>query len=94
MAVAVRSQTRRPGPDWRRRGRASRKHRLADALLVLGRTGTERREGDMPARDALPVSRMQQRGDAMRRDPRPYQLRYSAMAVTAGLTLLLYAAIR
>lgn len=63
--------------------------------------------GDMRGRDALRswrrvlwhlqtwfVTRMQQREEAMRWDPRPYQPRYSAMALTAGMTLLLYAAIR
>lgn len=63
--------------------------------------------GKMPPREALPgwrralwdlqewvIERDRRRKDAMRRDPRPYQLRASAMAFSAGATLLIYAALR
>jgi hypothetical protein len=63
--------------------------------------------GSVPPREALPVWRRalwdiqnwliggdSQRREAMRRDPRPYQLRYAAITVSAGITLVLYAALR
>jgi len=36
----------------------------------------------------------QARQDAMREDPRPYQLRASAITLSVGVTILLYAALR
>jgi alpha-beta hydrolase superfamily lysophospholipase len=63
--------------------------------------------GTMPPRDALPgwrrvlwdlqdvlVARDRQRNEAMRRDPRPGQLRASAVTLSMGVTILLYAALR
>jgi hypothetical protein len=63
--------------------------------------------GTMPPRDELPgwrrvlwdiqemlIERDRRRREAMQRDPRPYQLRAGATAITAGLTILIYAAIR
>jgi hypothetical protein len=63
--------------------------------------------GTMPPREALPwwrqalwdlqewlIARDGRHREAMRRDPRPYQLRASAVGLAAGITLLLYAALR
>jgi hypothetical protein len=63
--------------------------------------------GTMASREALPpwwrvlcdlqdalIARDQRRNEAMRRDPRPSQLRASAMTLSIGVTILLYAALR
>jgi hypothetical protein len=63
--------------------------------------------GTMPAREELPawrrvlwdiqemlIERDRRRREAMQRDPRPYQLRASVTAITTGITLLVYAALR
>jgi hypothetical protein len=63
--------------------------------------------GKMPARESLPTWRRalwdlqgwlvagdERRNEAIRRDPRPHQLRASAVTLSLGLTILLYAALR
>jgi hypothetical protein len=63
--------------------------------------------GTMPPRESLPawrrtlwdlqewlIDRDARRREAVRRNPRPSQLRASAIAVSLGVTLLLYAALR
>jgi hypothetical protein len=63
--------------------------------------------GTMPPRETLPswrrvlwdlqdvlVARDQRRTEARRRDPRPHQLRASAITLSTGITILVYAALR
>lgn len=63
--------------------------------------------GKMPARESLPtwrralwdlqgwlVTRDERHNEAIRRDPRPHQLRASTITLSLGLTILLYAALR
>lgn len=63
--------------------------------------------GTMPPREELPawrralwdlqevlIARDRRLQEAMRRDPWPYQLRVSAVTVSVGVTILLYAALR